>query len=120
MAVPQHRGQQGEQLAVQYLTSKGYVVLQTNWRSGRAEVDVICRHNRTIVFVEVKTRTGNFAGFPEESVSIAKQRLLARAAGNYLYANALDAEIRFDIVSVTLGQQVAIDHFEDAFFPIDQ
>jgi putative endonuclease len=114
-------GRLGEQLAVQYLRDKGYTILETNWRSGKAEVDIIAKIKEILVFVEVKTRSSVQFGFPEEYVCAKKEKLLFRAAGNYMELVHHEWEIRFDIVSVVLVDLTSpeIVHFVDTFFPME-
>ncbi len=73
-------GVKGEILALDFLTKKEYAILEINWRFEKTEVDIIARRLNTLVIVEVKTRTGNQFGFPEEAVGIEKQKNLAIAA----------------------------------------
>lgn len=111
-------GNQGENLAVKLLQSKGYSVLAENWRSGRNELDIVARIGDTIVFVEVKTRSTSFFGDPSEAVSIAQQKRIIKAANNFLDEFNLDLEARFDVISiVSNSKQTELDHIEDAFFP---
>lgn len=111
-------GTKGEQKARQFLEAKGYKICVMNWRNGHQEVDIIARHNKILVFVEVKTRSNEKYGFPEESVTSKKQELLAEAAHEYIHQSNYEGEIRFDIVSILLQQSnVDIYHIEDAFFP---
>ena len=65
-------GKEGEEKAVAFLQEKGYVILEKNYRSGRAEVDIIAGFKDIIVFVEVKTRSSYVFGYPEESVTSTK------------------------------------------------
>ena len=69
MAKHNELGKKGEQLAKDFLTEKGYTILETNLRVGRNEIDILAYHNNYLVAVEVKTRTSNFFGNPEEFVS---------------------------------------------------
>ena len=113
-------GSQGERLAHDFLVNQGYKILEKNWRSGKAEVDLIAIHAKTVIFIEVKTRSSNFFAQPESSVDANKQKLMAKAAGDYLAQNNLEGEIRFDVISIILkGSKNEIVHFEDAFFPYD-
>ena len=114
------KGSAGEKIAAKYLQSKGYSISEMNWRFDRAEIDIICRIDELLVFVEVKSRSGTDFGFPEQAVSKTKQRHLARAAEQYLYEQKYDGEIRYDIVSVLFqkSKKAEILHLEDAFFPI--
>jgi putative endonuclease len=112
-------GRLGEAAAVAYLERKGWRVAERNWRAGRGEVDIIAwAHERLLVFVEVKTRSGDGFGGPEDAVNAKKQDLLARTAGLYMEHIGYDWEIRFDIVAVLMrGDAVReIRHIEDAFF----
>ncbi len=113
-------GVKGEILALDFLTKKEYAILEINWRFEKTEVDIIARRLNTLVIVEVKTRTGNQFGFPEEAVGIEKQKNLAIAAEEYLEKNNLNMDVRFDVISITFkGETPEIYHIEDAFFPYE-
>ena len=113
-------GQQGEQIATDYLTQKGYQIVCRNWTHQKAEIDIIARSpdGNTTVFVEVKTRRSHRLGYPEQAVTRQKQRLLSLAAEAYIDTHALQGAIRFDIIAITLydQQDTEIYHIEDAFF----
>lgn len=104
-------------MAAEYLSAKGYEVLERNYRYGRAEIDLIVKIKNWLVFVEVKTRSGSDFGFPEEFVDRAKEELILTAAENYIYKIDWEGNVRYDIVSV-LGTVAGweIEHFEDAFY----
>jgi putative endonuclease len=111
-------GERGEDLAAAYLQKNGYIILETNWRKGSLEVDIIAQKDDILVIAEVKTRSTNYFGEPEEFVTKAKQRNLIRAANLYIQFNNMDTETRFDIISVLKkGDQHQIHHIEDAFYP---
>jgi len=110
-------GKKGEALAVDYLKEKGYQLLETNWRFSKAEIDIIMMDDEVLVFIEVKTRSYDYYGKPEESVTEKKQHLLADAAKVYMTKINHEWEIRFDVVAIVLGEPNGIEHFEDAFFP---
>ncbi len=112
-------GQKGEALAVTFLSEKGYDILETNWRYKRAEVDIIAKHGKILVFVEVKTRATDYFGAPEESINEKKKLLLADAASAYMEHTAHDWEIRFDYVSIIFenDDNFRLKHYEDCFFP---
>ena len=118
-------GRRGEDLAVAFLEELGYHVLDRNYRFERREVDVVCfapaeddRLGGEIVFVEVKTRSGDVFGRPEEAVGHEKQERVIEAARAYLYEKKLEgASCRFDVVSVMTGPSgPEIEHFPDAFW----
>lgn len=119
MASPINRhittGRHGEQLAQQFLQGQGYILLETNYRFKRAEIDVIARKDNLLVFAEVKTRTSDMFGFPEEAVDSRKEKMLLDAAEAYILAMEWKQDVRFDIISVTLTTPPTIVHFEDAF-----
>jgi putative endonuclease len=112
-------GRKGESLAKTFLEGLGYEILDENWTHGKAEVDLIAYKDRMIIFTEVKTRTGNGFGEPEDFVDRRKQRLLADAADEYIYLMDHQGEVRFDIISVLFdrNENYTLKHIEDAFWP---
>jgi|SRR6185312_1445447 len=111
-------GNAGEKLAAEYLIAKGYEIQHLNWRGEGCEIDIIANHNNTIIFVEVKTRSGSYFGWPEKAVNRAKQQHIARAANLFLEEYKIEKEIRFDIISIVRSKsQHEIYHIEDAFVP---
>lgn len=111
-------GKLGEELAVNYLTGKGYKILERNWYNIHKEIDIIARDGKFLVIVEVKTRQTDEYGDPDIAVTKKKQRLLIAAANSYILYKGLDTETRFDIISIVFkdGEPV-IEHIEDAFLP---
>lgn len=117
MADHNDTGKKGEELAKNYLESKAYRILETNWRFSKAEVDIIAMDGEVMVFVEVKTRSDNNFGYPEEFVSKNKEQLLMDAAAVYTNRVGHEWEIRFDIISIiTKGSYHELTHIKDAFF----
>ncbi|POY39403.1 YraN family protein [Solitalea longa] len=113
-------GKRGEQIALEHLKVNGYEIIANNWRYQHAEIDLIVQKKNDLVFIEVKTRTGNFFGNPEEFVTSQKEKLFALAAEEFIYRQGHTGECRFDIVSVTFskdGLSYQVHHIEDAFFP---
>lgn len=118
MALHNDFGAQGEELAVDFLRRKGYIILDRNWHSGHKEIDIVARHEDTIIFVEVKARTNVFYGNPQDAVTPRKMHLLVLAADAYLRYNAIDLEVRFDIITITgTLEKPYIKHYESAFRP---
>ncbi|MEW6468669.1 MAG: YraN family protein [Bacteroidota bacterium] len=119
MAEHNKTGSKGEKLARKYLEEKGYLVLETNWRSRKLEIDLIARCGDKLVVAEVKTRSTAFFGEPEEFVTRSKRQNLVKAAHAYLEENGLDLEVRFDIISVIISNgPPSVQHIEDAFYPV--
>ena len=116
MAAHNEMGRWGEEVAACYLIRKGYTIVERDWKSGHRDIDIIAvDENRTVVFVEVKTRRNRLFGEPEESVDYRKLRNLKAAINHYVKYRRIDNEIRFDIITVvgTIGSEPEIDHLID-------
>ena len=119
MALHLNLGRKGENLAKTFLEGLGYEILDENWTHGKAEIDLVAYKDKVIIFAEVKTRTGNGFGEPEDFVDNRKQKLLAEAADEYIYLMDHQGEVRFDIISVLFDKNAnyTLKHIEDAFWP---
>ena len=94
-------GERGENLAVARLKKLGYRILVRNYRIRLGEIDIIAEDKDTLVFVEVKARTGTSFGSPVEAITARKKRQLAKVAMQYISQHGLDNRpARFDVVSV--------------------
>lgn len=95
-------GERGEIAAWHFLVTKGYVLVDKNYRCRLGEIDVIARRGGTLAFVEVKTRRHDYLGLPEEAVDSRKQKKIAAVALYYLKeCGLMDARAAFDVVAVT-------------------
>jgi putative endonuclease len=116
---PKSLGRRGEDAAARFLRSLGYVIVARGHRDKIGEIDLIAVDGRTVVFVEVKTRTGDQKGTPAEAVDLDKQRRLTRLAAAYLKRHdLLECKARFDVVAVTWparNRKPQIAHIKDAF-----
>jgi putative endonuclease len=119
MATHNDLGRKGEAIAKAHLESTDYEIMDENWVFGKAEIDLIAYKDKTIIFAEVKTRTGNRFGEPEDFVDARKQRLLVEAADEYIYLMNHQGEVRFDIISILFDRNnnYNLKHIEDAFWP---
>ena len=111
-------GKRGENAAVRYLEKMGYEILERNWKCQFGEADVIARDGQTLVFVEVKTRTGISKGFPSESVNAKKRRRYEKIAAWYLKEyDEVDIPVRFDVVALLVisEDRAFIRHYVNAF-----
>jgi putative endonuclease len=110
-------GKIGENEASNYLEQLGYQILFRNWRNGKDEIDIVALHNNWVVFVEVKARTSQAFGEPWQAVNQRKQTAMIRAAEAYIAQNAVENNVRFDIVSVMVSpdSDVYIEIIENAF-----
>lgn len=110
-------GTQGELMAALYLEQAGYVILDCNYRYRRNEIDIIARDQDTLVFVEVKTRSGLCFGYPHEAVSKKKAAAILAVAHEYILHRNWQGDIRFDIIAILLGnRKKELEHIKDAFY----
>ncbi len=98
-------GRWGEQVAVDHLEAAGLVVLERNWRCREGELDIVASEvtagGTTVVFVEVKTRSGTGFGRPAEAVTPRKLQRLRRLSQRWLAEHRVGwVEVRFDVVAV--------------------
>ena len=117
MAQHNEIGKEGEAEAARFLQGKGYEIMACNFRYQHAEIDLVAKKGKMMVFVEVKTRTNLSFGNPEEFVSYAKAKLVMKAAEHYIFTHNWQFDVRFDIVAVSVtGNGMSVNHVEDAFF----
>jgi putative endonuclease len=111
-------GQQGEELAADYLRKKGYKILKTNFRYRHTELDIICREKDTLVIVEVKSVRVPAFGSGEERLSPQKQRNIIKTTYAFLRyrSDLIGLGVRFDVIAVNFENVPAdIVHYEGAF-----
>lgn len=95
-------GSEKEETAAQFLAAQGYRILERNFRCRTGEIDLIAQDGEYLVFLEVKYRSGNEMGLPEEAVTFQKQRTISRVALYYLTTkrHRTDVPCRFDVVAI--------------------
>jgi len=116
-------GKKGEKLALQFLIEKGFEKLETNFRAGKGEIDIIVKNQNVIHFIEVKTRKNDDFGNPEEFVSEAQVNKISQTAELFLEKHEEQTKqefkgfIQFDIISILFENDnlKEILHLEDAF-----
>ncbi len=109
------KGKTGEEIAAKYLKKKGYRILHRNYKTDLGEIDLIVTDDDRLVFVEVKSRTGEQFGEPAEAVTYQKQRKISQVAAQFITRHMLrGVAARFDVVEVFLAED-RIRHIEDAF-----
>ncbi|QEE48644.1 endonuclease [Flavobacterium alkalisoli] len=117
MAEHNELGKKGEELAVDFLLKEGYEILETNWVFQKAEIDILAKKGDILAVVEVKTRSSLEFGLPQDFVTPKKIKLMVKAVDEYINLYDLDAEVRFDIVSIYNNNgNFVIEHIVDAFF----
>ena len=110
-------GRRGEEEAHLLLTNLGYVILETNWRFKRAEIDIIASKDDILVFVEVKTRSYDWYGGAEAALSEAQEARLLDAANAFMIEKEYEGEIRFDLIAVEYKEgRYLMSHFKDVFW----
>lgn len=99
-------GNEGETIAAQFLAHQGYDIIHRQWRGGgRGEIDIVAQKDREYVFVEVKTRTGDEFGYPEEAVTHAKRAQLVRLIETYLARYQIaESKYRCDVIAIEFDQ----------------
>lgn len=107
-------GLKGEVEAKEYLQGAGYEILETNYKNKIGEIDIICKKDGVLVFVEVKRRESVKFGYPREAVNYRKQQKIRNVASGYLkYKNLYEkCPVRFDVVDL-IGDNLT--HIENAF-----
>lgn len=116
MAKHNDLGTLGEEMAVEYLQKNNYKIIERNWRYKKAEIDIIALKNNILAVVEVKTRSNDYFGNPQDFVNQKKIQLLVEAVNEYVTSKNLNVEVRFDIIAITKNQNnYNIEHLEDAF-----
>lgn len=117
MAEHNDLGKLGEELAVDFLKTNGYDILETNWIFDKAEIDILAKKDAILAVVEVKTRSSLEFGLPQEFVKPKKIQLLVKAVNEYITQNDLEVEVRFDIISIYKDNGTfQIEHIEEAFY----
>ncbi len=103
--------------AVDYLSKKGYTILQRNYRFHRGEIDIVAEYRGDIVFIEVKARSSRGFGLPEDGLTPYKCRQIRKVAQGYLFEHAIDERsCRFDVIAIEYIEGAPlIRHLEDAF-----
>jgi putative endonuclease len=116
MAEHNQLGEKGEQLAVDFLVKNDYKILEKNYRYLKAEVDIIALKKDVLAVVEVKTRSTDYFGNPQDFVNPKKIKLLLSAIDHYVNEKDLDVEVRFDIIAIIHQKNTTkIEHLKDAF-----
>ena len=109
----------GEALARDYLISKGYKILNMNFRNKFGEIDIICKKNNLLIFCEIKSRYSNSFGSPIESITCYKQKQIIKLSELYLISKKYyNYNVRYDIIEVifnTITSSHIINHVQDAF-----
>jgi len=116
MAEHNTTGKEGEEIARRYLENKRYSILEQNYRTKRAEIDIIAKHKGILVFVEVRTKQNERYGTPEETINYAKRARIRRNAIAYVHRARYNGLWRIDAVCVVINQTKGaqrVSHYEN-------
>ena len=111
-------GRRGEDEAARHLKSLGYRIVGRRERVLRGDIDIVALDGRTVVFVEVRSRSDTAHGHPAETVGPQKQKRIAELAAAYIRRHRLeDQSVRIDVVTVTFAAagRPLVEHYQNAF-----
>ncbi|MDE7379935.1 MAG: YraN family protein [Clostridia bacterium] len=103
----------GERKAASFLKKAGYKIIERNYRCPFGEVDIIAEKEDTVAFIEVKTRSSDYFGAPNEAVDNKRKQRYRNCVNFYFAHRQIDFTVRFDIIEVT---KEGINHIENAFY----
>lgn len=111
----QRVGKWGEETAAEYLTARGCEIVARNVRTPYGEIDIIAKQGDITIFVEVKTRTSDKMGLPEESITARKRQHMISAAEHYAAEHEID-RWQIDVISIEgkPGSTPKVTYFENA------
>jgi putative endonuclease len=118
MPIRDDLGRRGEEEAARYLKGIGYRIVGRREKVLRGDIDIVALDGRTVVFVEVRSRSDTSHGHPAETVGFRKQRRLVDLANAYIRRHRLeDCSVRIDVVTVTFSAAgtPVVEHFQNAF-----
>lgn len=101
-------GTAGERAAVEWLRAHRFVIMDTNWRIGRYEIDIVAARGDRVHFVEVKLRKSGGLSTPEEAMTPVKCRALLRAANYYIEQHGITSDCQIDLVAMDYTDNGAI------------
>jgi putative endonuclease len=110
-------GNLGERLAAHHLESKGYRIVERNYRRAEGEIDIIAQGQGTLAFVEVKSRRGLAMGTASESMTAAKAARMVQLAEVYASEHEPEASLRIDLIAIDFaldGRMLSLKHYENA------
>ena len=111
------KGKEGEDMAVRFLKEKGYEIVRRNYRYKQSEIDLIVKKENWLIFVEVKLRSSDAYGYPEDFVDYKKAKNIIDGAEQYTYEKDWQGNVRYDIVSIrVMRDKTEIIQIEDAFY----
>lgn len=109
-------GKEGEEVALAFLKTKGYTLVEKNYRTPFGEIDIIAKDKECIVFIEVKTRADFAFGYPFEAVDYRKREKIKKVALSFMKRMKKEPQARFDVLSISReSEKYNVHHIKDAF-----
>ena len=105
-------GIKGEDLAESFLKEIGYRILKRNYRIGHSDIDILAKDESTLVFIEVRTKSMEDRGMPEDTLTAKKLRRMKKTAELYMAFNHYEGSARLDAVCIVLDKTGRIRHFK--------
>jgi len=105
-------GKKGEEIAAGFLKDAGYKILNRNYMIGHSDIDILAKHNEFLVFVEVRTKSKDNQGMPEDTLTKKKLRRMKNTAELYIAFNHYEGPARLDAVCIILDNSDRINHLE--------
>lgn len=105
-------GKKGEQIAAEVLENSGYMILNRNYRIGHSDIDILAKDNEFLVFVEVRTKSKQDRGMPEDTLTKKKLWRMKQTAELYIAFNNYEGLARLDAVCIILDNSDRVQHFE--------
>ncbi len=111
-------GDRGEDIAENHLKKKGYKITERNFRKRSLEIDIIAEKENILVFVEVRSKTKNDFGSPEETINFKKSKKLKRNAEKYVNYKKYNGACRIDAICVIFESKnkVKLNHYKNIIF----
>ncbi|MCF6334159.1 MAG: YraN family protein [Spirochaetales bacterium] len=105
-------GQKGEKIAADFLEEKGFQIIKQNYMIGHSDIDILAKNNEFLVFVEVRTKSGQESGMPEDTLTNKKLRRMKNTAELYIAFNHYEGIARLDAVCIILDGSDKVRHLE--------
>ena len=108
-------GRKGEEIAAEFLEESGYQILKRNYMIGHSDIDILAQKNNSLVFIEVRTKSKDDRGMPEETLTKKKLRRMKNTAEMYIAFNKYEGLARLDAVCIILdssGNTKHLEHYE--------
>lgn len=105
-------GRKGEDIAADFLTDSGYKILKRNYMIGHSDIDILAQDKEFLVFAEVRTKSKEERGMPEDTLTKKKLRRMKNTAKLYIAFNRYEGLARLDAVCIVLDDSDNIKHIE--------